>query len=157
MPRTKISIQPSVMSRILDDPKMVKALIKSFQTETMNTTILQWGPEWIHKNMFAAAIYGTSSSQPYPHQAHILPPRRLRLLVRQDLKSHSNTRVWIWLSLIDLHLPIKDRLPTARRKNYCLIRCRVCQMTRHLTILISLSVQYRGSSWFKSLDASPKW
>ena len=32
-----ISFKPPVMSRILDDPKKVKALIKSFQTETSST------------------------------------------------------------------------------------------------------------------------
>ena len=43
----KIYANTSVMSRILDDPKKVKALIKSFQTETRNTRAQGGNPYYI--------------------------------------------------------------------------------------------------------------
>ena len=92
--RTSIREQP-FMSRILDDPKKVKALIKSFQIETRSTRAqrrnpfyipegitldehydLAMEPERTYKNMFVETTT-ESSSQLYPHQAHILPPRRI--------------------------------------------------------------------------------
>ena len=81
------------MSRILDDPKKVKALIKS---ETRSTRAQGGNPYYIpegitldeHYDLAMEAgmdpqeyvrrnYHGISSSQPYPHQAHILHPRRL--------------------------------------------------------------------------------
>ena len=92
----KTSTDTSVMSRILDDPKKVKALIKSFQTESRSTRAQGGNPYYIpegitldeHYDLAMEAgmdpqeyvrrnYHGTSSSQPYPHQAHVLPPRRL--------------------------------------------------------------------------------
>ena len=81
------------MSRILDDPKKVKALIKSFQTETRSTRAQGGNPYYIPEGItldehYDLAIeagmdpqeyvrrnyHGTSSSQPYPHQAVISYP-----------------------------------------------------------------------------------
>ena len=77
-------------------PKKVKALIISFQAETRSTRAQGGNPYYIpegitldeHNDLATEAgtdpqeyvrrnYHGTSSSQPYSHQAHILPPRWL--------------------------------------------------------------------------------
>ena len=103
----KISTNTSVMSRISDDPKNIKALVTSFPTDTRSTRAQGGNPyipegitldehydlameagmdpqEYVRRN-----YHGTSSSQPYPHQAHVLPPRRL--VPRPATKSTSGT------------------------------------------------------------------
>jgi len=106
------------MSRILDDPIKVKALIKSFQTETRSTRAQGGNPYYIPEGITLNEHYvlemeagmdpqeyvrrnyhGTSSSQPYPHQAHVLPldgwyfVPQLKVLAGQDPIIYYNAQV----------------------------------------------------------------
>ena len=98
------------MSRLLDDPKRVQALVASFLS-TQRTTRNNVNPYFIPPDITMEEHYqlamdsgmdpreydrrnyhGTSSSQPFPHLAHILPPRHFPLpkTVKQTTTSDLN-------------------------------------------------------------------
>ena len=98
------------MSRLLDDPKRVQALVASFLS-TQRTTRNNVNPYFIPPDITMEEHYqlamdsgmdpreydrrnyhGTSSSQPFPHLAHILPPRLFPLpkTVKQTTTSDLN-------------------------------------------------------------------
>jgi len=86
--------------------KNVESPIKSYQTVTRSTRLQGGNLYYIHEGITLDEHYhsasrdgpariftnydGTSSSQPYPHQAHILPPRRL---VNRQSKNATNDPV----------------------------------------------------------------